>query len=65
MSRIADHSAIEAIDNLAERYKQAGKHLHLIHLSPECTKLLTAAADLVEINIKEDPKYHIADDQLA
>jgi len=27
MSRLADHSAIEAIDNLAERYKKAGKNL--------------------------------------
>jgi len=65
MSRIADHSAIEAIDNLAERYKKAGKKLHLVHLSPECQKLLTSAADLVEVNIEEDPQYHIADDKLA
>ncbi len=65
MSRIADHSAIEAIDNLAERYKKAGKKLHLVHLSPECRKLLTTAAELVEVNIKEDPQYHIADDKLA
>ncbi len=65
MSRLADHSAIEAIDNLAERYKKAGKNLHLTHLSPECRKLLTTAAELVEVNIKEDPNYHIADDKLA
>jgi len=65
MSRIADHSAIEAIDNLAERYKKAGKNLHLIHLSPECRDLLNTAADLVEVNIKEDPNYHVADDKLA
>jgi len=65
MSRIADHSAIEAIDNLAERYKKAGKTLHLTHLSPECVQLLTTAADLVEVNFSEDPKYHVADDKLA
>jgi len=65
MSRIADHSAIEAIDSLAERYKQAGKTLHLTHLSPECVQLLTTAADLVEINFSEDPNYHVADDKLA
>jgi SulP family sulfate permease len=64
-SRIADHSAIEAIDNLAERYKKVGKNLHLIHLSPECSKLLTTAGDLVEVNFKEDPRYHVADDKLA
>ncbi len=64
-SRVADHSAIEAIDNLAEKYKKAGKNLHLRHLSQECKALLEKAADLVEVNIKEDPHYHIADDKLA
>jgi len=64
-SRVADHSAIEAIDNLAEKYIKAGKTLHLRHLSPECTELLTKAGDLVEVNMMEDPKYHVADDQLA
>lgn len=64
-SRIADHSAIEALDRLAERYKRAGKNLRLKHLSPECLKLLTTAADLVEVNIVEDPRYHVADDKLA
>jgi SulP family sulfate permease len=65
MSRIADHSAIEAIDSLAERYKKAGKTLHLTHLSPECVQLLTTAADLVEVNFSEDPSYRVADDKLA
>jgi len=64
-SRVADHSAIEAIDNLAEKYIKAGKKLHLRHLSPECRLLLTKAGDLVEVNMMEDPKYHVADDQLA
>ena len=64
-SRVADHSAIEAIDNLAEKYIKAGKTLHLRHLSPECQELLTKAGDLVEVNVMEDPKYHVADDQLS
>lgn len=64
-SRVADHSAIEAIDTLAERYLQAGKTLHLRHLSLECRQLLRKAGDLVEVNVLEDPKYHVADDQLA
>ncbi len=64
-SRVADHSAIEAIDNLAEKYKKAGKSLHLRHLSQDCKALLKKASGLVEINIKEDPHYHIADDKLA
>ncbi len=64
-SRVADHSAIEAIDNLAERYTRAGKQLRLRHLSPECRQLLESAGDLVEVNIEEDPRYHVADDKLA
>jgi SulP family sulfate permease len=64
-SRVADHSAIEAIDTLAERYIQAGKTLHLRHLSEECRRLLKKAGNLVEVNVMEDPRYHVADDQIA
>ncbi|RTZ59201.1 MAG: sodium-independent anion transporter [Gammaproteobacteria bacterium] len=64
-SRVADHSALEAIDNLAERYQRAGKKLHLKHLSPECRTLLEKAGSLVEVNVLEDPRYHVADDRLA
>ncbi len=64
-SRVADHSAIEAIDTLAEKYTNAGKKLHLRHLSPECKLLLEKAGDLVEVNVLEDPKYKVADDKLA
>ena len=64
-SRVMDHSAIEAIDNLAERYLKAGKTLHLRHLSPECTRLLHKAGDLVEVNMMEDPRYRVAVDELA
>lgn len=64
-ARVSDHSAIEAIDTLAERYLSIGKLLHLRHLSPECHKLLSKAGSLVEVNVIEDPKYHVATDALA
>jgi len=64
-SKVMDHSAIEAIDNLAERYIRAGKTLHLRHLTGECKVLLHKAGDLVEINVIKDPRYHVADDELA
>ncbi len=64
-SRVVDHSGIEAIDNLAERYGKLNKTLHLKHLSGECRELLTKAGDLVEVNVKEDPIYHVADDKLS
>ena len=64
-SRVTDHSAIEAIDSLAEQYIKAGKTLHLRHLSEECKVLLDKAGDLVEVNRLEDPSYHVADDKLS
>jgi SulP family sulfate permease len=64
-SRVMDHSAIEAIDTLAERYLNAGKRLHLRHLSEECRQLLKQAGDLVEVNVIEDPRYRVAVDELS
>lgn len=64
-SRVADHSAIEAIDSLAEKYRKAGKTLHLRHLSEDCRLLLHKAGDMVEVNVLEDPHYHVADDELG
>ena len=64
-TRVYDHSGIEAIDAVAEKYLNAGKTLHLRHLSPECRALLKQAGNLVEANYIEDPKYHVADDSLA
>ncbi|MCW9053375.1 MAG: SulP family inorganic anion transporter [Motiliproteus sp.] len=64
-SRVSDHSGLGAVDTLAERYINAGKTLHLRHLSPECQKLLKKAGDLVEVNVIEDPKYRVATDTLA
>jgi sulfate permease, SulP family len=63
-SRVADHSALDAIDTLAERYLAAGKRLHLRHLSQDCKALLHKARDLVEVNQIEDPHYKVADDKL-
>ena len=64
-ARVSDHSAIEAIDTLAERYASVGKKLHLRHLSADCRLLLHNARKLVEVNVIEDPQYHVADDALA
>lgn len=64
-ARVMDHSAVEAIDALANRYQQAGKRLHLRHLSPDCLEVLTNAKNMVELNLAEDPHYHIADNKLG
>ncbi|MGX9247009.1 SulP family inorganic anion transporter [Sphingobacterium multivorum] len=64
-SRIADMSGIEAINKLTERYHKAGKKLHLEHLSPDCRQLLQNADSLIEVNIAEDPTYHVVSDKLS
>lgn len=52
-------------DGLAERYRKAGKRLHLRNLSPDCLELLTNAKEMVELDVAADPHYHIADDKLG
>lgn len=64
-AKVVDHSALEAIDTLASRYIAEGKRLHLRHLSPDCLELLDKAKDMMEVNVLEDPRYHVADDKIA
>lgn len=61
-SRIADMSAIEALNKLTERYHKAGKVLHLRHLSEDCRTLLKNAGSVVDVNVIEDPSYKVATD---
>jgi len=64
-ARVYDHSGIEALDSLAERYQRNGKKLHYRHLSLECKQLLKKAGNLVEVNLIEDPDYKVADSALG
>ena len=64
-ARVMDHSALEAIDSLAERYQAAGKSLHLRHLSPDCYELLQRAKTMIDVNVLEDPQYHVADNRIS
>lgn len=61
-SRIVDHSALEALNLLTERYSKLGKRICLKHLSPDCVKLLGRAGAMVEVNVLEDPEYTVVAD---
>jgi SulP family sulfate permease len=63
-SRIMDQSAIESINKLAEKYQQAGKEVHLRHLSSDCIKLIKRAEKICDINVLEDPDYFVAIDTI-
>ncbi|MFK7959182.1 MAG: SulP family inorganic anion transporter [Phycisphaerales bacterium] len=62
-SRVYDQSGLEAINALADRYQKLDKRLHLRHLSEDCRRLLDRAGPMVEVNISEDPHYHVATDR--
>lgn len=58
-SRVADMSAIEALNKLTERYHKQNKKIHLKHLSPDCRQLIKNAESVIEVNIIEDPTYKV------
>ena len=63
-SKVVDMSAIEALNSLTERYLKAGKKIHLRHLSSDCQTLLKNANKIIEVNVFEDPTYHIVADKV-
>ncbi|WP_425437160.1 SulP family inorganic anion transporter [Oceaniglobus roseus] len=60
-SRVADQSALSAIESVAAKYEAAGKRLQLRHLSRDCHYLLKKAGQLV-VDSDDDPDYQIATD---
>ncbi len=63
-SRVVDMSAIEALNKITERYHKAGKKIHLRHLSRDCQKLLNNAAEIIDVNVLEDPRYKVLVDKV-
>lgn len=59
-SRIADMSAIDALNKITGNYGKLNKTVHLKHLSNDCRKLLHTADKVIEVNILEDPTYNVA-----
>ncbi|WCO02198.1 SulP family inorganic anion transporter [Psychroserpens ponticola] len=64
-SRVSDHSALEAIFNLVNKYEAEGKSIKLRHLSEDCKILLYKGNPKFQEVIVEDiddPRYHLAAD---
>ncbi|NIK92412.1 SulP family inorganic anion transporter [Mangrovimonas sp. CR14] len=62
-SRISDHSALEAVYNLVNKYEEAGKSIKLKHLSEDCKELLYKSSPKfreVVVEDIDDPRYHLA-----
>lgn len=67
-ARVSDHSAIEAIFNLVNKYKAEGKSIKLKHLSEDCKVLLYKSSPIfrdVIIEAVDDPRYHLAENPEA
>ena len=63
-SRVADMSAIEALNKLTERYLKVGKKVQLKHLSKDCQRLLKNADEIIQVNVLEDPTYKLPLDKV-
>ena len=64
-SKISDHSGVEAVRNLANKYLENDKEIRLTHLSPDCKTLLLKwnpeFETIIEDNI-DDPRYYVVTD---
>lgn len=68
-SRVYDHSALESINKLADRFGENGKRVRLRRLSPDCQILLSnmhangnpPSYEIIESN-KDDPLYEPVED---
>lgn len=67
-SRITDHSGLEAIKNIVNKYNELGKEVKLRHLSKDCKVLLKKAdpkfAEMIVEDI-DDPRYNLVEDPEA
>jgi SulP family sulfate permease len=66
-SKISDHSGVEAVRNIANKYLDSGKDIKLTHLSPDCKALLLKWNPEFETIIEdsiEDPRYYVVTDTL-
>lgn len=66
-SKISDHSGVEAVRNIANKYLDSGKQVKLTHLSPDCKALLLKWNPEFETIIEdsvEDPRYYVVTDTL-
>lgn len=66
-SKVGDHSGIEALRGITNKYLAAGKQVKLTHLSPDCKTLLLKANPKFERIIKtdvDDPRYYVVTDKL-
>ena len=66
-SKVSDHSGIEALRSIANKYLDSGREISIVHLSPECKDLLMRSNPKWQGYIREsvdDPRYYVATDKM-
>lgn len=67
-SKVSDHSGIEAIEKVLDKYLELGKKPVLVHLSQDCQVLLNKAnpnfGKYIAKNI-DDPRYYVVADNVG
>ncbi len=62
-SRVADMSAIDALNKITARYSDMNKHVRLKHLSKDCRSKLEKAEGVIVVTMEEDPTYKVVSDK--
>ena len=66
-SKVGDHSGVEALKNITNKYIENGKKVTLTHLSPDCKTMLLKwnpeFDSLIEDSI-DDPRYYVVTDMM-
>ncbi|MDX1462322.1 MAG: SulP family inorganic anion transporter [Marinirhabdus sp.] len=66
-SKVSDHSGVEALRNIANKYIDSGKTVTLTHLSPDCKAMLikwNPEFDTIIQDAIDDPRYHVVTDMM-
>jgi SulP family sulfate permease len=64
-SRIVDHSGLEAVHKVTERYNKLGKTVYIRHLDTSSRALLHKASPIIHVNYTEDdPEFVHSDEKM-
>ena len=58
-SRVWDHSALEALERLEQRYKDLGKEIQYIQLSTDCARIFEKSGRNLSSDKIENPRYKL------
>lgn len=66
-SKVGDHSGVEALRNITNKYIDSGKKVTLTHLSPDCKTMLlkwNPDFDAIIQDSIDDPRYYVVTDMM-